>query len=76
MAGLLQSHGSLNGKTPWEKWWDLAGKTPFTDEVIAMFDDSKEHLRLQNYKEGGCQKFCVNECNSAKLIRSGNIMAN
>lgn len=24
----------------------------------------------------GCQKFCVNECNSAKLILSGNIMAN
>jgi hypothetical protein len=47
----FRPHGSLNGKTLWEKWWDLASKTLFTDEVIAMFNDSKEHLRLQSYKE-------------------------
>lgn len=35
----FRPHGSLNGKTP------------FTDEVIAKYDDSKEPLRLQNYRE-------------------------
>jgi hypothetical protein len=28
------------------------------------------------YEMGGCQKFCVNECNSAKFILSSNMMAN
>jgi transposase InsO family protein len=44
-------HGSLAGKTPWEKWFDLAMKTPYQDEVEAAFDDSKERLRLQNYRD-------------------------
>lgn len=47
----FRPHGSLNGKTPWERWWDLAIKTPYTDEVIALYDDSSERLRLQNYRE-------------------------
>lgn len=47
----FRTHGSLNGKTPWERWWELASKTHFTDEVIAKYEDSKEPLRLQNYRE-------------------------
>jgi hypothetical protein len=44
-------HGSLNGKTPWEKWWDLLFAAPYRDEVEALFDETKEPLRLQNYKD-------------------------
>lgn len=47
----FRPHGSLNGKTPWERWWELANKTPFADEVEAIYNDSKKHLRLQNYCE-------------------------
>jgi transposase InsO family protein len=53
----FRPHGSLNGKTPWEKWWELAGKTPYSDDVFAMYDQTKERLRLQNYKDDlYCQK--------------------
>lgn len=44
-------HGSLNGRTPWEKWYDLVFKAPYQDEVEALYDESKEPLRLQNYKD-------------------------
>lgn len=44
-------HGSLNGRTPWEKWYDLLFKAPYQDEVEALYDESKEPLRLQNYKD-------------------------
>lgn len=47
----FRPHGSLNGKTPWEKWGDLFMQTPYRDEVEAAFDESKERLRLQNYKD-------------------------
>jgi hypothetical protein len=47
----FRPHGSLNGRTPWEKWYELALKTPYHDEVEAAFDESKERLRLQNYKD-------------------------
>lgn len=47
----FRPHGSLNSKTPWEKWNELAIKTPYRDEVEAAFDESKERLRLQNYKD-------------------------
>jgi hypothetical protein len=43
-------HGSLKGQTPWEKWWDLASKTPNHEEVEALYDDSKERVKLQNYR--------------------------
>ncbi len=46
----FRPHGSLDGKTPWEKWNDLVMQTPYQDEVEAAFDDSKERLRLQNYR--------------------------
>lgn len=44
-------HGSLNGKTPWERWYELSSKTPFQDEVEALYDPSKERFRLQNYRD-------------------------
>ncbi len=47
----FRPHGSLNGKPPWEKWFDLAIKTPYHDEVETAFNSSKERLRLQNYKD-------------------------
>ena len=42
--------GSLKGQTPWEKWWDLASKTPIYEEVEALYDYSKERIKLQNYR--------------------------
>jgi hypothetical protein len=47
----FRPHGSLNSKTPWEKWNELAIKTPYRDEVEAAFDESKERLQLQNYRD-------------------------
>lgn len=44
-------HGSLGNRTPWEVWWELADKAPLHDEVEAMYDASKERLRLQNYRQ-------------------------
>ncbi len=42
-------HGSLHGKTPWEKWMSLASKTPTWDEAENRYDSSKEQIREQNY---------------------------
>jgi transposase InsO family protein len=39
-------HGSLKNQTPWE----LAGKTPVNDEVEALYDDTKERIKEQNYQ--------------------------
>lgn len=47
----FRPHGSLGGKTPWERGWELAGQRPLTDEVEARYDATREHLRLQNYRE-------------------------
>jgi transposase InsO family protein len=46
----FRSHGSLKGKTPWERWGELLFKTPFTDEVEAMYDHAKERIQHQNYR--------------------------
>lgn len=46
----FRPHGSLNGKTPWEKWGNLFIQAPNHDEVEAAFDESKERLRLQSSK--------------------------
>jgi transposase InsO family protein len=43
-------HGSLNGKTPMDKRFELTHKTPFWDEVIEMYDDSKEHIQDADYR--------------------------
>ena len=47
----FRPHGSLNSKTPWERWTELSITTSYRDEVEAAFDESKERLRLQNYRD-------------------------
>ena len=46
----FRPHGALNGKTPWERWWELSHKTPYRDEIEALYDPTKERLRDQNYQ--------------------------
>jgi hypothetical protein len=43
-------HGSLNGKTPMGKCCELIYETPLWDEVIDMYDISKEHIQDADYK--------------------------
>ncbi len=43
-------HGSLNGKTPMDRFFELIDKTPFSDEIEAYYDPSKEGIREQNYR--------------------------
>jgi transposase InsO family protein len=31
-------HGSLHGKTPWERWLELLHQTPYRDEIEALYD--------------------------------------
>lgn len=38
-------HGSLQGKTPWERWLELLHQTPYRDEVEALYDASAERLQ-------------------------------
>lgn len=47
----FRPHGALGGKTPWEKWGELLHQTPYHDEAGAMFEQSKERIRLQNYRD-------------------------
>ena len=42
-------HSSLGGSSPMERYFELAKETPFLDEVLAMYDDSKERVQEQNY---------------------------
>ena len=42
-------HGAHKGKTPTEKYFTVADKTPFWDEVAAGFDPSKERIQEANY---------------------------
>lgn len=46
----FRPHGSLHGQTPWERWGELSLKTPFMDEVEALYDPSKERIQHQNYR--------------------------
>jgi transposase InsO family protein len=46
----FRPHGSLHGQTPWERWGELSLKTPFNDEVEALYDPSKERIQDQNYR--------------------------
>jgi len=46
----FRPHGSLKGKTPWERWGELSLKTPLTDEVEALYDPAKERIQEQNYR--------------------------
>jgi len=43
-------HGSLNGKTPMDRFFELIDKTPFSDEIDAYYDPSKERIQEQNYR--------------------------
>jgi transposase InsO family protein len=43
-------HGSLGGKTPAMYSGSLVDKTPAWEDVIATYDQSKEHIQEQNYK--------------------------
>ena len=43
-------HGSLNGKSPMDRFFELIDKTPFSDEIEANYDPSKEGIREQNYR--------------------------
>ena len=42
-------HGSLNGKTPIEKFNEISEKTPLSEEVATLYKKKKEKLQLQNY---------------------------
>lgn len=42
-------HGSLNGKSPMEKYFEVSGKTPYWDEVEAQYGPSEERIQNQNY---------------------------
>jgi len=44
-------HSSLGGKTPMERWHELAKDTPFWDEVTPLYEPEKERLQVQNYKD-------------------------
>jgi hypothetical protein len=38
-----------NGKTPFDKYFELMEKTPLWEEVGVIYDPSKERIRDQNY---------------------------
>lgn len=57
----FRPYGSLNGLTPWEKWYELAKLTPCWDDVEALYDPTKEgirhpehriHVQLRNLERG------------------------
>ncbi|HFO8988814.1 TPA: IS481 family transposase, partial [Escherichia coli] len=39
-----------NGKTPMERYFELAEKTPYSDAVHANYQPNEEHIQEQNYK--------------------------
>ena len=46
----FRPHSALRSKTPWERWWELSHKTPYRDEVEALYDPKKERIRHQHYQ--------------------------
>ena len=42
-------HGSLNGRSPMERYFELSDRTPFTDEVSAKYDRTKERIKHPVY---------------------------
>ena len=42
-------HGSLNGKTPMERYFELSSSTPFSLEIEERYDESKEWIQDANY---------------------------
>ena len=45
----LRGHGSLKGKAPIDRITERSSQTPFSEEVEAMYDPSKERLQEANY---------------------------
>jgi transposase InsO family protein len=43
-------HGSLNGRTPWERWQELLHQTPYRDEVESAYNVSTERIQHQDYR--------------------------
>ncbi|EPP2706692.1 TPA: integrase core domain-containing protein [Escherichia coli] len=43
-------HSVHNGKTPMERYFELAEKTPYSDAVHAKYQPNEEHIQEQNYK--------------------------
>jgi len=42
-------HGSLNGKSPIDKYFELSNITPYWDDVCDAYDPDKERIKDQNY---------------------------
>jgi hypothetical protein len=40
----------LDGRTPWEVWYELARLTPLCEEVEALYDESTERIRHPDYR--------------------------
>jgi transposase InsO family protein len=45
-----RGHGSHNGKTPMDRFFEKIHQTPFRDEVEAAYDPAKEYIRDQDYR--------------------------
>uniref|UniRef100_UPI001F4F1653 integrase core domain-containing protein n=1 Tax=Serratia oryzae TaxID=2034155 RepID=UPI001F4F1653 len=43
-------HSAHNGKTPMERYFELAEQTPYSDAVHANYQPSDEHIQEQNYR--------------------------
>ncbi|MCG9730642.1 integrase core domain-containing protein, partial [Shewanella sp. Isolate13] len=43
-------HSAHKGKTPMEKYFDIANETPFSDEVMSNYDIKNERVQDANYK--------------------------
>ena len=43
-------HGSLDGRTPWQVWYERARLTPLCEEVEALYDESIERIRHPDYR--------------------------
>lgn len=43
-------HSAHNGKTPMERYFELAEQTPYSDAVHANYHPDEEHIQEQNYK--------------------------
>lgn len=43
-------HGSLNGRPPIDKFFDLIGDTPFWDDVEQQYDPTNERIREPDYR--------------------------
>jgi transposase InsO family protein len=46
----FRAHGSLDGRTPWEVWYERARLTPLLEEVEALYDESVERIRHPDYR--------------------------